>query len=227
MGQSRHKINNRYRVDYVSRQLQCQLKSEYINKEYTQSLLDNLSMLLILRKKHFSYVEYLKNAYVRHKYDERLDVEGSPQNFVTESILHSTILLTCALAGNDKEDFGSIKKFEIKNWSELKWRSRLSPSIKHAKILERIFHLRNKLVGHIDINLSEIITERDVIKLIRIYDEYLVKKVELIFLKYLGHHQRNNLDFTDMSIQSYVLLFPRETSVWIPESKRIIKNIGD
>jgi hypothetical protein len=118
-------VNNRFRVDYVARQLAHQLKPEFKDKNFTQALLDNLAMLLILRKKHFSYMEFLKNVYIRHEYDEKLDDQGSPQSFVNESVLHSAIPYTCIIIGKigrADDDFGSIQRFAQKNWADEKWR---------------------------------------------------------------------------------------------------------
>jgi CBS domain-containing protein len=94
------------------------------------------------------------------------------------------------------------------------------PSKVNVKIIDRMFHLRNKLISHIDIDLEKVITERDIRNLIKLYDGYVVKKVDRIMVKFLGNSQSGSLDFEDMSVRTYVLLFPRESSTWIPEAKR-------
>jgi hypothetical protein len=213
-------VNNKFRVDYVARQLTHQLKPEFKNQSFTPALLDNLAMLFILRKKQFSYMEFLKNVYIRHEYDEKLDDDGSPQSFVNESILHSAIPFTCIIVGKGVDDFGSISKFAQKNWADEKWRGHLKPGQGHTRIIDRMFHLRNKLISHIDMDLEKVITERDILNLIKLYDGYVVKKVDKIFVKFLGHNQNGSLDFQDMSVRTYVLLFPRETSTSIPSWKR-------
>lgn len=204
-------INNRYRVDYIHKQLKIQLKNEYKGTTYEDALLDNLSMLFFLRKKYFSYMEFLKNIHVRKEYDDRLDKQGSPLSFIHEAVVHSAILHAYMIIGRDSGvDFGSIFTFAKKNWgADTKWRSRLSPSKEHEKIRARTFDLRNKLIAHTDINLQQVITERDIKKLIKLYDEYVVKRVSRIFVKFLGHNQAGSLDFEDMSVQTYVLLYPR------------------
>lgn len=197
-------------MDYIHKQLKVQLKDEYKDNAYEKALLDNLSMLLFLRKKYFSYMEFLKNVHKRKKYDGRLDKQGSPLSFIHETVLHSAILYAHMIIGRDNgSDFGSINKFASKNWgTDASWRSRLSPSKEHAKVCTRIFDLRNKLIAHTDIDLEEIITEHDIRKLIKLYDEYLVKRVARIFIKFLGHDQAGSLDFEDMSVQTYRLLYP-------------------
>lgn len=213
-------VNNKLRVDYVAGQLIHQLKPEFKDQGFTQALLNNLAMLFILRKKQFSYMEFLKNVYIRHEYDEKLDDEGSPQSFVNECVLHSAIPFTCIIVGKGTDDFGSIQKFARKSWAEEKWRNQLRPSEVHTRTIDRMFDLRNKLISHVDIDLEKVITEKDIINLIKLYDGYVVKKVDKIFVKFLGRNQNGSLDFRDMSIRTYALLFPRETSTWIPAGKR-------
>jgi hypothetical protein len=204
-------INNRLRTTYVAEQLEYQLKDEFNCKDFTDALLDNLAMLFILRKKFFSYIEYLKNVHVRHEYDERLDEQGTAQSFVHESVLHSAILFACITIGKNDGDFGSIKKFALKGWADEQWRNSLEPSDVDKEVIGRLFHLRDKLIGHIDIDLDQIITEEDIKKLIDLYDGFVVKSVERIFEKFLGHNQNGSLDFEDISVQTYALLHPRGT----------------
>ncbi|MBI2009118.1 hypothetical protein HYS84_01760 [Candidatus Saccharibacteria bacterium] len=223
-------INNRVRTEYVARQLREQLTERYRESPFEEVILNNLAMLFILRKSFFSYMEFLKNIHTRQQeYDERIDQPGSPQSFIHGTVTSSALLYCCLITGKKSgRDFGSINKFAKKNWSSDDiWRESLKPSESQKRFSERAFHLRNKLIAHIDLNLEQVIKEDDILKLISFFDDYIVPTVQKIFEEFLGHNQDGSLDFEDLSIQTYRLLYPfhpeipRQKISWSRENRGV------
>ncbi|MBX4188853.1 hypothetical protein KW792_02025, partial [Candidatus Saccharibacteria bacterium] len=138
------------------------------------------------------------------------DQMRTPKSFASNCVTTSAFLYSqLTISKEIGDDLGSINKFVKKNWgTEERWRKSLKPTTRQKKFIVRAFSIRNKLIAHIDLDLDKLVENDDILNLIKCFDGYVVPAIGRIFEEFLGHNQDGNLDFEDLSIQTYRLLYP-------------------
>jgi hypothetical protein len=201
--------NTKTRLLYASEQLEKYLKQAYRNKEFTKSLLDNLSMLGMQTKHLFSYIEFFKKVTVNHPKDKRLSSIGSAHYFVHESAIDSTTIQLCNVLGKPNQDFGSIHKFRNKNWGaqDLKDKLAYKDGIIEVAQIDRIFTLRSKLIAHVDKDMDFLVSFEDILNYMYVFEKYIKPCVDIIYEEFLNGKQTQSIYEIDFSNNIYNLLF--------------------